>query len=192
MSAKGEADRLELLAQTCEMLNEVRWGHKAFTDRLAEMGDGGLPSGEGNGRSGGHSSPVERQLVPEGGEKGKVYSRHVDPAALELREFEHELRKAWKAATILHQRYTRIATPQSSPTKMTDPGCELCDQIPNHWCPTYVSIEVETSAKKGKAMKRKLRVCWWCYRHFKAAEAIPTIEQRTAHAEGRRVPLKAS
>ena len=115
----------------------------------------------------------------------------ADVEARERAEWDNDLRRALEAASVLWARYQRIVQPRRGLVEMAEPSCELCDQVPDHSCAKYASVEVVTPAKsKGaKDSVRRLVLCSWCYQWQRPDRAgrLPTLAQVTAHAEGRRV-----
>ena len=168
-----------MLAQITELSQEVRFGLSGYLDRVDEMTGNYPATAAGGGSSpGSHSDPTSAS------------SGKRDPGKAELKDFDNLVLRAHKAILDLHGRWLRNCAPQPSPTKIDDSGCELCAEIPNHWCARYCGIEVETKARRGEKTRRYL-VCYWCYSHYRRIGELPSVDQRQSHAEGRRMRVLA-
>lgn len=182
-------DRLEaLLHEVCVLASAVWWGMPGWRARVQEMSDGGLPSGGDGSMGASGADPVSSQLD----ERGR---RRMDPAERERRDLERAAEACQRAMSVLWNTYARTASTRVPPARMEDPGCEMCAMVPDHWCPTYVTIETPVN-RKGRPLTKKMRLCFWCYRRQRPSEQggwgrLPSHDEVQAHAEGRRVRRSA-
>ena len=207
--------RDERLNELVSIVNGIRWGMPGYDARLVEM-SAGFPGGSGGGGSKGSvSRPIEAQLglntkPPKSGEKEDPRWGLNDPAAEAQREFERHLEATLERAEQLWDTYKRMSVSRVGVEKITDPGCELCAQVPcggtmcarkgegpyrcqgvdDHWCPTFATVErTIVSKRKGQPdTVVKVRVCSSCYEFQRPdrANRLPTHDEVLDHVEGRR------
>lgn len=207
-------ERRELLAQSRDCLAEMSWGLAAFVARKREQ-MGGYPAGGSGSSAVAYSQPVERQLREEG-HKPECNERDIcncaarlvtahDKAAHELNDFDKALRRINRDVRKVWTAYKDNVAPTQAPARMADPGCEMCAEVENHWCASFmeteVVVEVPAKAKSRKqarkprtvAQLRKLRLCEWCYRFSRPYRhgRLPSLEELHTHASGKRVRVKA-
>jgi len=192
---RAQDDYREMLAQSCELLNEIRWGLAGYLDRVDEM-TGSLGSGgAGAGSKGNVADPTFAAV-------GKA-----DPGRAELSEFRSEMARTYRAVLVLHGRWKRGRDIRAAPPRLDDPGCELCSALPDHrangapldprhWCSSYCSVNVVTvrPRKRGKGndtFSEEIRVCYWCYRFHRRTGRKPTVSDLADHAEGKAVHASA-
>ncbi len=189
-------DQKPTTADLARLATLMHAGAPALEHRLDEMG-GGFPSagdgGRGNSAEGG---PTATQALAHlhGGrtdDDGRALPGTTDVAVKERAEWERDLLRAIVAAEALWDRYVRLVQPRRGLVEMAEPTCELCDQVPDHSCTRYASVEVVTPArsKREKDTVRRLVLCSWCYQWQRPDRAgrLPNTGEVTAHAEGRRV-----
>ncbi|MDQ6719339.1 MAG: hypothetical protein M3003_00915 [Candidatus Dormibacteraeota bacterium] len=188
-------DYREMLTQSTELLNEIRWGLSGYLDRIDEM-TGSFGGGDGGGSSKGSvSDPTAAAATKR------------DPGRAELAQFRREVGTLYKAVLVLHARWRRGRDVQTAPPRLYDPGCELCSSLPatlpngapvedRHWCGSYCTVTITTvrPKKRGKGSDtytEELRVCYWCYRFHRRTDRRPNVSELAAHANGRRVMASA-
>ncbi|MCA1572723.1 MAG: hypothetical protein LC798_20995 [Chloroflexi bacterium] len=202
-----EADRLDALARiTAAMLH----GRAIREQRLDELG-GGYPTAGGNGTgnadNGGPTAANALARIRGGrlDEHGNPLPVAVDVAHTERVAWERDLRKALEHAAALWAQHLRLGQLRDGAPKLTDPGCELCAQVPcdnpkcrcsaidgRHYCPTRYTVEVVDEPKpnrKGTAPTvRLVGVCSSCYEFQRADRAgrLPDHGEVLDHVEGRR------
>ncbi len=168
---RKEGDPLAALVQvSAAMLH----GRPALERRLGDFA-GGYPSGR---RSVSAGSSDDSRSAPE------------DAAERERRKWLREVSSSLDAACRAWDTYVRLCEPKAGVVKLTDPGCDLCAPVPGHWCPAYgTRVVVSGPSTKRKPEVRTLRLCEWCYQFTWPSRAgrLPTLEEVTAHAAGRRV-----
>lgn len=177
-------DVREMLKQSSELLNEVRWGADGYLERIGEM-MGNFPGGSGSGTGmskGSHSDPTSSAADKR------------DPGRDEWHAFRKEVKKVYLDVLSLHRRWKDGREPRPTPP-LHDPGCELCSTIPRNHADTYTTrtITEQTTTKKGRIVEttQEFRVCYWCYCFHRRTGRLPVAEELAAHAEGRRVRVDA-
>jgi hypothetical protein len=191
-------DLYELANKSRDKLAEVVWGFDTWARRIDEWTDTGLGSSPLDGSGGGSdvSRPTERRVIddrvddkqPQPIDEAIRNNHHRrDPTAAYRRQLEARIVKIAREIDDLHADYERDVEPRMAPPKMGDPGCELCtDVVPGHRCETAWTTSIVEKVK-GREVTRKIRVCRWCG-DFKVKKGrVPTMDERVAHAEGRRV-----
>lgn len=179
---RKEADKLAALAQLTTALHH---GRPAFERRLGELKAGYRSRGEGGGGAGGS------ELTPaEAGAESRMEGQ-TDTAEQVEAEYLRELTSSFDAACRAYERWKRVVQPREGVAKLTEPGCELCAQVPDHWCPVFgfrvVMSEPET--RRDRSTFRTLWLCEWCFTRTWPSRMgrLPTHDEVVAHAEGRRV-----
>lgn len=177
---RAEPDQLAALARVAA---DMHHGRSAFEARVSELG-GGFPGRGGGGRGGGELTPTEA------GAEASL-SGQADTAAAERKAWERELSRSLEHAYAAWARYRRVVEPATGVAKLADPGCELCAPVPDHWCPVYGVrvVLIESKNRKAKPEIRTYRLCEWCFTRTWESRMgrLPTFDEVTAHAEGRRV-----
>lgn len=179
---RKEPDKLAALAQvTTAMLH----GRPALDHRLDELGAGC------RGRSEGVRGEAELTQAEAAAERVLAGESQEDVAERERREFERELTSSLDAACRAWERYKRVVEPRDGVAKLAEPGCELCAKVPNHWCPVYgfKVVMTEPVTKRDRPKFHTLWLCEWCLTRTWPSRMgrLPTNDEVTAHAEGRRV-----
>lgn len=180
--------RDERLNELVAIVMGVRFGMPGYDQRLVEMCSG-FPAGSGgSGSKGTVGRPVEAQVI------ANVDEHRRDPAQDALSDFDRKLEATLREAERLWDEYKRVAQPRMGVSKVVDPGCELCAKVPEHYCATSYTIDIEEPAKnkRAKATVHKMRLCSWCYQFQRPDRAgrLPNEGEVHAHAEGRRVRWK--
>lgn len=177
--------RDEKLAELANIAAGIRFGMRAFDDRLEEMGPGVSARGPGGGK-GSSSSPVEGQVLK--------------PARVVTSEMERAVDRAHAAILNLDAVYGEIARTQRGRPTEGEPSCAWCQEavvaaakvekkegkapIPlDYRSRTYLYAE----ERKGDKVIAKVLVCEWCFRFDKRNGRKPTIEERWIHAQGGQV-----
>ena len=187
--------RDERLNELVAIVNGIRFGMVGYDQRLAEM-CAGFPAGSGGGGSkGGVGRPVEAQVI------ATIDEHRRDPAEDVSGDFDKRLSAALREAEALWAEYTRVTHRRMGVTRVSDPGCELCAQVPDncercvrsgvadHWCPTYATKEIPVPGRRGQPdTTRKVRLCSSCYEFAREdrANRLPDHAEVIDHAEGRR------
>lgn len=187
---KIEQRRAQLLNELVSIVNGIKWGMPGYDERLAQMTAGFPAMSGGGGSKGTVSRPVEARLGLTN--DGPTWGLD-DPAATWTADFEKRLERTLREAEKLWDEYKRVAHPKRGAGPTKDPGCELCAKVPEHWCPTYSTIEITVVGRKGaKPTVRRMPLCLWCYEFQRSDRAgrMPTDQEVQAHSEGRRVRWK--
>lgn len=192
----NQRSRDERLRDILSTAAGICYGMDAYDERLVQFGSG-FPAGSGGGGSKGTvSRPVEAQVI------ATVDEHRSDPAMTLGTEFDKRLEAANRAMDALWDVYAKVATPKMGVAKVSDPGCELCAQVPDncercvrsgmddHWCPTFATVERTIVAKrKGQPdAVVKTRLCSPCYEFARPDRAgrLPSHDEVLDHVEGRR------
>jgi len=176
---QSSAERTKRLAEVADLAAGVRFGWQGYADRLDEWGAGYRSStrlGESS-HSGGISDPTATRVV-----RSVEYSG-PDPARCSISGFDDRLRTAHVALLALYDAYASVAQPRLGADRQADPGCELCTEA-GGYSHTYSTPKIGTPPKPK-------RLCSWCYPFVRRHGRLPTRAEVTAHAEGRRVRVKA-
>lgn len=180
--------RDERLARLAAIVEGIRWGMPCYDARLVEMAAGFPAGGSGGGSKGDHADPTCDQAAA-------IIDKHRrDPAKEARRRFDQRLEAAERVFGDLLHEYSEVTHVRMGKTKTEDPGCELCNQVPDHWCMTYATVKVTSKPKrKGEEpIVRPVRLCSWCYSHQRPDRAgrMPSHDEVLLHAQGRRVHWK--
>lgn len=180
--------RDEKLAELVSIVTGILFGMPGYDQRLSELG-GGFPAGSGSGNvKGSVGKPVEAQVI------ATMDERRGDPADQARSDFDKRLLATLREAEALWSEYRRISQPRMGVSKVADPGCELCNQVPDHWCQTFATVEVTSTAKRRghDPTVRRVRLCSWCYQFARPnrANRMPTLDEVGLHAQGKRVRWK--
>lgn len=174
------SDRLvHALDELEELALGIHFGRRAWEDRLRDYSAGVPSRGEG-GRGGAELTPTEAGAASSMGGQ-------ADPAAELRADFERHVHRALAEVRAAFRTYLQ-AQPRPGLLKLADPGCELCAQIPGHWCATYATIEeVEPpKTRHGRPTVRRIRLCSWChqFRRPDRADRLPTLAEVELHSRG--------
>lgn len=180
--------RDERLNELVSIVNGIRWGMPGYDQRLVEL-SAGFRAGIGGGTAkGDHADPTCDQAA------AIIEKNRKDPAKDAQDQFDKRLLAAERAFSDLWDVYSAVAHVRLGVSRVEDPGCELCNEVPDHWCMTDTTIEV-TSPPKRKGQPptvRKLRLCSWCYQFQRPDRAgrRPEYHEVERHARGLRVRWK--
>ena len=195
MTPNERRSRDERLRDILSTAAGICYGMGGYDARLVEFGSG-FPAGSGGGGSKGTvSRPVERMALESWEESLKPKTeRKEDPVHKAQAEFNKRLEAAHRAMEALWDSYAEVATPRAGVSKVTDPGCELCAQVPDHWCPTFATVK-RTNPPKRKGQEPvvvKLRLCDWCHQFARPdrADRLPEHDDLVKHSRGQRVRWK--
>lgn len=174
MTHPGDADRLELLAQTREMLDET-WGHWTKLMQVLHEMQGGFGSGGGGGARGGDRPDPTAAAATRN-----------DPARRALSDIDRLVRRLNADARSLraHQIHW-LTTERGSPTGEGEPGCEVI-AFAGGWEPVYRESDV------AGVLPRRYRLGRWAFDFVTRAGRLPSRAEVESYRQGRKVRVKAS